>query len=67
MHRGSRHTTTSLLESAEFSVVINLLLTRVPGATRQHTTHFTKSLVDFFAVSSNFDIIAKFAVTPKDP
>jgi hypothetical protein len=54
-----------VLESAEFSVVSNLLLTRVSGGTRQRHP-FCQPLVDFFADSSNFGTIAKFAVTPED-
>ena len=52
------------LESAEFSVVSNLLLTRVAGGTRRQQP-FYHPLGDFLADSSNFGTIAKFALTPE--
>jgi len=53
-----------ILESAEFSVVSNLLLTHVAGGTRRQQP-FYHSLGDFLADSSNFGTIAKFALTPE--
>ena len=54
---------TILLESVEFSVVINLLLTGVAGGIRwQQPFHHALAI---FAESSNFGTIAKFALTPE--
>jgi hypothetical protein len=52
------------LESAEFSVVSNLLLTRVARGTRRQQP-FYHPLGDFLADPSNFGTIAKFALTPQ--
>jgi hypothetical protein len=56
----------SKLESAEFSVVSNLLLTRVVHGTRWQLPLY-QPLGNFLADSSNFGTIAKFAVTPEGP
>ena len=53
-----------VLESAEFSVVSNLLLARVAGGTRRQQP-FYHPLGDFLADSSNFGTIPKFALTPE--
>jgi hypothetical protein len=53
-----------VLESAEFSVVSNLLLTR-ERAELAGSSRFTDLLGDFLADSSNFGTMAKFAVTPE--
>jgi hypothetical protein len=41
-------------------------LDRACRAELARATHFTNPFVDFFADSSNFSTIAKFAVTPED-
>ena len=54
----------SHLESAEFSAVSDLLLTRVARGTGRQQP-FYHPLGDFLADRSNFGTIAKFAITPE--